>query len=97
MISGELALLQGPMSDGLSFGPFGPFGNDRGSAKVSIGRRHIVVLDERLPLAFEATGHKIVLKQGAVLQSLVPALDLAFGFALSRQATSPRGVSVRWR
>ena len=59
------------------------------SAKVDVGRREvfdalmianvIVVLDEGADLSFEIAGQIIVVEQNAVLQSLVPALDLALG------------------
>ena len=46
----------------------------------------IVMLDERLDLAFEITGQKVVFLADAVLQSLVPALDLALGLRVERRA-----------
>jgi hypothetical protein len=44
----------------------------------------VVVLDERLDLAFEVTGEAVVPQQHLVLQCLVPALDLALIRALIR-------------
>jgi hypothetical protein len=44
----------------------------------------VVVLDERLDLAFEAAGEAVVPQQQLVLQCLVPALDLALIRALIR-------------
>ena len=79
-------MLQAPMFDGLSFDPLALFEDELRSAKVGISGRHIVqalvialvvvVRDERLDLAFEITGQEVVLEQDAVLQGLVPALDL---------------------
>ena len=48
----------------------------------------IVVLDEGLDLLFEITGQEVVLQQRAVLERLVPALDLALG--LRMEGSSPR-------
>ena len=44
----------------------------------------IVVLDERFNLAFEITGQEVVFQQDAVLQGLVPALDLALGLRMEQ-------------
>ena len=80
MLGGELAVLQASMFDGLSVGPFALFEDGLGSPEVGIGGRHIVqalviaplvvVLDERLDLAFEVTGQEVVFEQDAVLQAL---------------------------
>ena len=61
MLGGELAVLQAPMFDGLSFDPFALFDDGCGPAEVGVGRRHVVealvvaavvvVLDEGLDLA----------------------------------------------
>ena len=78
-----------PMLDGLSFDP-GALGEDGGAAaEVDISRGQIVealvisaviiVVDERLDLRLEVTGQEVVLEQDAVLEGLVPALDLALG------------------
>ena len=37
----------------------------------------VVVVDEGLDLGFEIAGQKVVFQQDAILQGLVPALDLA--------------------
>ena len=80
-------MLQAPMFDGLSLDPFALADDGLGPAEVGISGRHvvqalvvalvIVMLDERLDLAFEVTGQEVVFQEDAVLQSLVPALDLA--------------------
>ena len=46
----------------------------------------IVVLDEAPDVAFEITRQVVVLKQDAVFQSLMPALDLALGLRMMRRA-----------
>src|SRR6478735_6244337 len=43
----------------------------------------IVVLDEARDLGFEITGQIIVLEQNAVLERLVPALDLALDLRMA--------------
>ena len=60
MLSGELAVLQAPMFDGLSLDPFALFDDGIGPAEVGVGRGDvvealvvapmIVVLDEGLDL-----------------------------------------------
>ena len=44
----------------------------------------IVVLDEARDLGFEITGQVVILEQNAVLERLVPALDLALGLWMAR-------------
>ena len=46
----------------------------------------VVVLDERFDLALEIAGQEVVFQQNAVLQGLVPALDLALGLGMERSA-----------
>ena len=54
----------------------------------------IVVLDEARDLGFEITGQVIVLEQNAVLERLVPALDLALGLRMARGAVNMRDATV---
>ena len=87
MLSGVLAVLQASMFDGLSLDPFSSLDDGCGSAEVSIGGRYIfqalvvaplvIVLNERLDLLLEVPGQEVVLQEDAVLQGLVPALNLA--------------------
>jgi len=80
-------VLQAPIFECLSFDPFSSFDDLGCPAEVGVGRCHIVealvvalvivVLDERLDLLFEIAGQAVVFQQDAVLQCLVPALDLA--------------------
>src|SRR5262245_44680955 len=84
-------MLQSSLSDGVAFDPVSLQKDGRGSAEVDVGRCQvlqalmvtpvIVVLDEARDLGFEITGQVIVLEQNAVLEGLVPALDLAPGSA----------------
>jgi hypothetical protein len=54
----------------------------------------IVVLDEARDLGFEITGLIIVLEQNAVLERLVPALDLALGLRMAQGAANMRDATV---
>ncbi len=94
-------MLQAPMFDGLSLDPFALADDGIGSSKVGVGGRHIVqalmialvivVLDERLDLAFEIAGQEVVFEQDPVLQGLVPALDLALGLGMEGCAAFAQG------
>src|SRR6478736_810568 len=69
-----------------------------GSAEVDVSRREvvdafmiadvIVVLDEGGDLPFEIARQVIVVEQNAVLQGLVPALDLSLGLRVIRSAAA---------
>ena len=48
----------------------------------------VVVLDEACDLRFEVARQVIVLEQNAVLERLVPALDLALGLQMVRRAAN---------
>ncbi len=48
----------------------------------------IVMLDERLDLLLVIAGQEVVFQQDAVLQGLVPALDLALGLRVKRRAAN---------
>src|SRR5688572_18965217 len=96
MLSGEFAVLQAPELDCLSFDPFSLFDDSRGPAEVGVGRGYvakalvvasvIVMLDEGFDLAFEIARQEVVLQQDAVLERLMPALDLALGLRVKRSA-----------
>ena len=104
MLGGELAVLQAPMFDGLSLDPFALFDDGRCPAEVGVGGRHVVqalvvalvvvVLDEGLDLGLEVAGQEVVFQQDAVLQGLVPALDLALG--LRDGIGAPRTWLIFW-
>ena len=96
MLGGELAVLQAPIFDCLSLDPFALFDDGRSPAEVGVGGRHVgqalvvtlvvVVLDEGLDLGLEVARQEVVLQQDAVLQGLVPTLDLALGLGMHRGA-----------
>ena len=86
-------MLQASLFDGFAFDLF-PFQQDGLSApEVHIGGREvlqafvvsavIVMTDEGPDLRLKVTGQIIVLKQDAVLQGLVPPLDLALGLRVT--------------
>ena len=80
------------MFDGLSFDPFALFDDGLGPAEVGIGGRHvvqalvislmIVVFDERRNLGLKVAGQEVVFQEDAVLEGLVPALDLPLGLGM---------------
>ncbi len=79
-------MLQARMFDGLSFDPFALLDDGAGPGQVGIGGRHVaqslvvatvvVLLDERLDLAFEITRQEVVFQHDAVFHGLMPALGL---------------------
>jgi len=79
--------LLAPIRDGLSLDPFTLFEDGGRPAEMGLGRPHVfqalvvalvvAVLDEYLDLSLEVAGQEVVFLQDAVLQGLVPALDLA--------------------
>ena len=89
MLCGVIAVLQAPGLQCVSLDPF-PFQQDGlATTEVDIGRRQVVqalvitvmvvVADEVADLELEMARQQVVLEQDAILQSLVPALDLALG------------------
>ena len=80
---------QAPGFDGLSFDPFSLFQDGLAAPQVDVGRSEVlqalviaamvVMLDEGIDLLPEIAGQVVVFQQDAVLQGLVPALDLALG------------------
>ena len=88
-------MLQATVCDGCTLDAL-TFGEDcLGPAEVDVGRGEIVdalviadvvvVLDEGADLPFEIAGQVIVVEQNAVLQGLVPALDLSLGLGMIRR------------
>ena len=71
----------------LSFDPFSCAQNGLATPEVDVGRREIaqalvvalmvVVINERFDLDLEISWQEVVVQQDAVLQGLMPALDLA--------------------
>ena len=87
---------QAPLVDGVAFDPFSLLQNGLASPEVDIGRGEIaealvvalviVVIDEDVDPVFEITRQEVVLEQDAVLERLMPALDLALGLRMKRSA-----------
>ena len=80
---------QAPVVDGLSLDALSFFEDGLASAKVDVGWGQIidalvialgvVVLDEAIDLGLQGTRQIIVFQQNAVLQGLMPPLDLTLG------------------
>ena len=81
------------MVDGLSLDPFSLQQDGVAAPEVDVGRGEvvealvvspmIVVFDEGGDPGFEVARQEVVLQQNAVLQRLVPALDLALGLGMA--------------
>ena len=88
-LSGMLAMVQAALFDCFAFDPFSLQQDRFTTTEVDVGRRQIfqafmvtamiVVIDEFGDRPFQLTRHVVVLEQDAVLERLVPALDLALG------------------
>jgi len=86
MLCGLPMMQQAAVLDCLSFDPFSLHEDYLAAPEVDVGGRKvadalvvakvIVVCDEGFDLGFEITGHVVVFEQDAVLQRLMPALDL---------------------
>ena len=93
-----IAVLQAPGLPCVSLDPF-PFRQDGlTTTEVDIGRRQVVqalvvavmvvVADEVADLELQMARQQVVLEQDAVLQCLVPALDLALGLGMVSRSTN---------
>jgi hypothetical protein len=92
MLSGHSLVTQAPVLDSsfLDFCP--PFQDGGAAAVIDIGGRQIadafmisavvVMVDKALDFGFQVAGQEIVFQQDAVLQGLVPTLDLALGLGV---------------
>ena len=90
-------MLQATVCECLALDPFAFEEDGLGSSEVDVGRGEItqalviagivVVLDEGRDLAFEIAGQVIMLKQDAVLERLMPALDFALRHRMIRRTT----------
>src|SRR5271170_3785381 len=99
MSGGVQPVVQAAVGDGLLFNPFSFCQNCRTSAAVGVGRGEVVdalvvsavvvVGDERRDLGFEVAGQEVVFQQDAVLEGLVPALDLALGHRMIGKRSLP--------
>jgi hypothetical protein len=89
-------MLQATVCDCLALDPFAFEEDGLGAPEVDVGRGKIVealviagmvvMRHEGRDLAFEVAGEVVVLKQDAVLERLMPALDLALGLRVIRGA-----------
>lgn len=96
MLSGDCTVLQASGLDGLPFDPFSFQQDGWAAAEVDVGRCQIadglvvtlvvVVIDEGVDLSLEVAGQIVILEEDAVLQRLVPALDLALCLGMEGSA-----------
>jgi hypothetical protein len=94
-------VLQAAALDVLSFDPFSLHQNALAASKVDVSRGEIVealmvalvivVRHEGFNLSLQITGKEVVLQKDAILECLVPALDLALGHGVVR-----RSPHVKW-
>ena len=95
-LGGFALVLQSSLLDGVSFDPFSFQQDGLAASEVDVGRRQvlqalvvaavIVVIDEAFDVGFEIAGQVVVLEQDAVLERLMPALDLALGLRMIGRA-----------
>ena len=88
-LCGVQVVLQATICDCLAFDPLAFEEDGLSAPEVDVSRSEIVealviavmviVLDEGGDLAFEIAGQVVVFKQDAILERLMPALDLALG------------------
>ena len=96
MLSGLALMGQAAFSDGQVFDVSPSVDDGPVASEVDVSRRQIgeafviaavvVALDEGADAGLEVAGQIVVLEQDAVLQGLVPALDLALGLGMVRRA-----------
>ena len=96
MLCGDLAVMQAPGFDSLSFDLFSLFQDDLTPSEVGIGRGQIidalviavvvVVIHEGFNAGLKISGEEVVFQQDAVLQSLMPSFNLALRLGLIRCA-----------
>src|SRR3977135_4745544 len=89
MSGGLQPVLQAAVGNGLSLDPFSPCQEGRPAAAIVGGRGEVVdalvvaavviVGDEGRDLGFKIAGQEVIFQQDAILEGLVPALDLALG------------------
>jgi len=89
--------MQAPRFECLLFDPFALFQNGFVSAEVDVGRRDvvealmdalvIVVIDKGRDLRLDIAGQEVVFEQDAVLEGLMPTLDLALGLRMVWRTT----------
>ena len=92
MLSGLLAVLQAPFVDSVLLDPFSLLQDLVATPEVDISGCQvlqalvispvIVVADEPADLPLEIAGEEVVFQKDAVLQGLVPSLDLALGLGM---------------
>jgi hypothetical protein len=97
-------MVQAPEFDGLSFDPFSSQQDGLPASEGDVGWGEIiealvitpvvVSLDEGRDLGFAIAGQEVVLQQDAVLERLMPALDLALCLRMARCTTGVIDVPI---
>jgi hypothetical protein len=97
MLCGLAVVAQAAITDGHLLDAFSPFDDGPVASEVDVCGRQIakafvvapviVVIDKGADLTFEIAGQEVVLQQNAVLQSLMPAFDLALRLGMVRCGT----------
>ncbi len=92
------------MLDGLSFDPFSFQPDGLAAPEVDIGRREIaqalvvavvvVVADKGFDLCFKIAGQIVVFQQDAVLEGMMPSLDLALSLGMIRSAANVLHIAI---
>jgi hypothetical protein len=96
MSGGMQLVLQAAVGNGLSFDPFSFHQDGLAAPEIDVGGGEIVdalvvsamivIGDEALDLGLEVARQKVIFQQDAVLEGLVPALDLALGHRMIGRA-----------
>src|ERR1700731_1734200 len=96
MLCGLSVMLQAAIGDGLAFDPFAFYEDGLIASEVDVSRGKIsdafmiapliVMLHGGIDLGFEIARQVVVFQQDAVLEGLVPALDLALGHGMIRRS-----------
>ena len=97
-------MTQAPGLDSLSFDPFSLLQDGLAASEVDIGRGEVlqalviasmvVLIDKGIDLLPEITGQVVVFQQDAVLQGLVPSLDLPLSLRVIRSAANMIHLSI---
>ena len=94
MLCGDLAMMQSPCFDGLSFDPFSLFQDGLTTTEVNISWGQIVdalvialvvvMIHEVFDASLKVSGEEVVFQQDTVLQGLMPSFNFALGLGVIR-------------
>ena len=96
MLCRASTVLQAAVLDGLPFDPFSLHEDCLTASEVEVGGSKIadalvialmiIILNKGIDLDFERTRQVVVFQEDAVLERLMPALDLALGLGMTRRS-----------